>query len=121
MMSEEDKQLLTIDLCYRLPFVCGLEVEWRGDTFNMINIGFGRVTLLKRFMSVTSGSPLIEEVKPILTPISELDPRDFEGQFEWEILPDGRVMGETKAFDYFNSHDIDYRGLIEKGLAIKKS
>jgi len=31
------------------------------------------------------------------------------------------VMGETKAFDYFNSHGIDYRGLIEKGLAVKKS
>jgi len=120
-MSEEYKQLLTIDLCSRLPYPCCVSVEWDGEVFDIIGIGFGRVTLLKRFMSVTSGSPLIEEVKPILTPISELDPRDFEGQFEWEILPDGRVVGETKAFDYFNSHDIDYRGLIEKGLAIKKS
>ena len=121
MMSEEDKQLLTIDLCSRLPYICCVSIEWRGQVFDMIDIGFGRVTLLKRFMSVISGSPLIEEVRPILTPISELDPLDFEGQFKWEILPDGRVMGETKAFDYFNSHGIDYRGLIEKGLAIKKS
>lgn len=120
-MSYEDLKLVTIDLCSRFAYTDENEVIWNNQIFNVTAIGFGRVTLVKRFMSRTEGSPQISEVKPLLTPITDLDPRDFEGQFEWEVQPNGKVVGETAAFDYFNSHGIDYRGLIEKELAENKN
>lgn len=118
-MTEEDKLLLKIDLSSRFPYISSVKVFWINDVYDIIGIGFGRVTLIKPFMSVTAGSPLISEVKPLLIPIKDLDPE--EGDLEWEILPDGRVVGELAAFDFFNKNEIDYRGLIERGLAINKN
>jgi hypothetical protein len=121
MMSEEDKQLLTIDLCGRLPYIPGPKILWKGEEYEMLGIGFGRVTLVKPLMSCTAGSPLIEEVKPILRPWSSLTEKELEECGRFVVCGDGSIGADKHTFDWFDEHDIDYRGLIEKDLAIKKS
>ena len=122
-MTEEDKQLLTIDLCARLPYHY-LNVKYGNEDYNIIDVGFGRVTLIKPFMSCTSGAPLIEEVKPYLRSKSSMTE---EEQYEYLdlIVPvnDAKAVVEEekvpKVIDFYHKHFIDYRGMIEKDLAIE--
>lgn len=138
-MTEEDKELLLRDLCSRLPYF-GLMVQYKGEDFNIIDIGFGRVTLVKPFMSFTSGSPLIEEVKPYLRPMRSMTEKEkrelqsfYPGSFgnQWLDVEKGEIdifeCGSTiklylndsvEIVVWLNANGFDYRGLIEKGLAI---
>ena len=94
----------------------------------MIDIGFGRVTLVKPFMSITAGSPLITEVKPYLRPLEDMTEEELKEfyiieyscehpmvwkkpQYNWRFTVNG--------IDWLNKHHFDYRGLIPKELAIK--
>ena len=120
MMSEKEKKLLYIDLCGRFPYTPGPKILWKGEEYEMIGIGFGRVTLVKPFMSCTAGSPLIEEVKPILRPISSLTEKELEECGLFAVCGDGSIGADKHTFDWFDEHDIDYRGLIDLGLAEKK-
>ena len=125
-MIQKDKQLLLIDLCSRLPYD-GLMVRWGDEDFNIIGVCFGRVVLLKPFMSNVSGSPLVEEVKPYLRKMSNMteEERNEAAQFEindlgpigfnWNLL----VSNSSELVNWLNAHHFDYRGLIEKGLALE--
>lgn len=109
-MAQEDKELLFKDLCARLPYF-GLMVQYKGEDFNIIDIGFGRVTLVKPFMSSTSGSPLIEEIKPYLRPMSSMT------EEERKYLQ--KLPFPYDFVDWLTAHHFDYRNLIEKGLALE--
>lgn len=132
-MTDEQKDLLYQDLCGRLPYM-HLMLQWNGQDYNMIDIGFGRVTLLKPFMSMTSGSPLIEEVKPYLRPMSSMTEKEKDELYttmDWYGAIDENGNVETKGnekvyretfyqyIDWLNTHNFDYRGLIEQGLALE--
>ena len=119
-MTEEEKKLLYIDLCGRLPYIPGPKILWEGEEYEMIGIGFGRVTLVKPLMSCTAGSPLIEEVKPILRPINSLTEKELGECGLFAVCTDGSMEAENYTFDWFDEHDIDYRGLIDLGLAVEK-
>lgn len=117
-MREEEKQLLLKDLCGRLPYN-GLMVRWNVEDFNVLGIGCGRITLVKPFMSVVSGSPLVEEVRPYLRPLSSLT---NDEKLILQCLPPedkvGRELYTELLFDFYNSRHLDYRDLIKKGLAL---
>lgn len=123
MREMNDELLLEIDLCSRLPHMT-LMVKWGGENYNIIDVGFGRVTVLKPFMSYTAGSPLIREVKPYLRPMSSMT-EDEEKEFL--SLGEGLTYNmNTKCLEYKTERQIwldrncfDYRGLIPKGLALK--
>ena len=120
-MTKEEKKLLYIDLCGRLPHTPGPKILWGGEEYEMLGIGFGRVTLVKPLMSCTAGSPLIEEVKPILRPINSLTEKELGECGVFAVCADGRsIEAEKETFDWFDEHDIDYRGLIDLGLAEEK-
>lgn len=126
-MTDEDKDLLYIDLCARLPYY-GLMVQWHGEDYNIIDIGFGRVTVLKPFMSMTSGSPLIEEVKPYLRSMSTMTSKEWveycdacledEKSFVWAGKK-YKFTPVTHKEEFLNSHHFDHRGLIPMGLALE--
>lgn len=136
-MTQEGKQLLLQELCARLPYF-ELIVQYKGEDFNIIDIGFERVTLVKPFMSITSGSPSIEEIKPYLRPMSSMTKE--ERKMFWEELDkdmdilesniDAPIICEYNGrmyrgnpthheIDFLNRNMFDWRGLIPMGLAIE--
>ncbi len=134
-MTDEENKLLTEDLCGRLPYY-DFMVRWNGEDYNIINIGFGRVSVLKPFMSYTEGNPLIEEVKPYLRPIKSMTEDEREEWVDLFIEPVAAIDlisekdRETKApilfaeshgksIRFLNEHFLDYNDLIGKGLAIE--
>lgn len=116
-MTQEEKELLLRDLCARLPYgvncYCGYNAQLKlvcpdGD------------------YCVIQNSPYaIETVKPYLRPLSSMtdeEKNEYLNTFKKSIIgtdkEDGRVW-TVDSIDYLNAHHFDYRGLIEKGLAIE--
>ena len=131
-MTQEDKKLLLTDLCARLPYHCRVFYEYVDDLNNK-TYGY----------SLTLNTWCIDEfnadkavVKPYLRSMSSMTEEERD---ELEILCDSMsiddegnadiyiailknynpILFNTKVIDWFNSHHFDYRGLIEKGLALE--
>lgn len=129
-MTQEEKSLLLRDLCARLPYkvnVCLYEKE----TCILIGIKGNKV-----YLDVDSDSFHIESIKPYLRPMSSMTEEEKE-ELKQEHFKDERLFAEclTKmkngdssmrgkviphfASDWCDKNHFDYRGLIEKGLALE--
>ena len=120
-MTQEDKQLLLKDLCARLPYgVKGILTYDESNTIFTIE-GIDNIVL---HLS-DAEECYVEDFKPYLYPMSSMteeelvDYKSLEKQCE--VLPTFAYISVSKCviFDWLNAHHFDYRGLIEKGLAIK--
>lgn len=133
-MTQEEKQPLLIDLCARLPY--DLWVGYNGNDYVATGYGHGRVSLLPSvFSSVGGPYPLVEEVKPYLRPMSSMTEEEKKEvsillNYEFYIDDDYALVAEDERHrvrldliqaytDWLNAHHFDYRGLIEKGLALE--
>ena len=103
-MTQEEKQLLLADLCARLPYgVLVLNKDGDVESFTWQE--------LKEF-----GDGYIS--KPYLRPMSSMT--EEEDDEWWKFANEPYVVNEhTSSLDWLNAHHFDYRGLIEKGLAIE--
>ena len=145
-MTKEEKQLLLIDLCGRLPH--GVIVDYKENEFESPHwkittiypetldgwIGYDR----KVGAGSESGSrPFkIGEVKPYLRPMSSMTEEEKE-DLKKEHLKDEKLYAECLtnaangdssmrgkviphfAADWCNKYGFDYRGLIPMGLALE--
>ena len=114
-MTQEDKELLFKDLCARLPY--GVKIQIKDWTTFETELKVGHIQQLQN-----------EDIdpKPYLRPMSSMTE---EEERELRILWNEDLIGErspfyiypcySKTMDFYNSHHFDYRGLIEKGLAIE--
>lgn len=120
-MKQEEKDLLLKDLCARLPYktrcsyydIC-LLAHCNGEIYGIGN---------KEYAIVDGKCIAIGFIKPYLFPLSSMTEEqevEYDATFATIVYEDGRkdsVM-TYKSFDWLNKNHIDYRGLIEKGLAI---
>jgi hypothetical protein len=114
IMTQEDKELLLKDLCARLPYRVVINCTEEDDERTNFNC-FLVPDIIRDIKSETA----YWVVKPYLRPLSSMTEEEkedynskFEGRdFSWEIY-----YGST---DWLNEHHFDYRGLIEKGLALE--
>lgn len=117
-MTQEDKDLLLKDLCARLPYGVIIQEynEEYGYADNALNtIGIGYFSIHEACIEGTWINH-IENVRPYLRPMSSMTEEekiDYRAFFNY----DG-VEYPEEYIDWLNAHHFDYRGLIEKGLAI---
>ena len=136
-MTQKDKELLLKDLCARLPY--GLKVNVKGVVY-----GDRRCRLtgihheLDTYIEVPDGMQYhIESIKPYLFPLSSMT-EEQKHELKMSTCPNGtgyfneyslccpvNRFGEDIPFnfmssiiEYLNENHFDYRGLIDKGLAI---
>jgi len=146
-LSKEEKELILRELCARLPYGIVINVgdkdlkldkkhqcigvlypEDCSDEFNERNNNAS-------FYIVISGCYYGEEIKPYLRPMSSMTEEEF---FEYRRIKFSKVtyreeykridVGKyhnvgiipiDEYLDWLNAHNFDYRGLIEKGLALE--
>lgn len=106
-MTQAEKDLLLKDLCARLPY---------GVILNCCEIVSEPLTLIS-YKGLINNDYDIDEVKPYLFPLSSMteEQKDIFGKLWWNTHGVNMAM---HAIDYLNKNHFDYRGLIEKGLAI---
>ena len=127
-MTQEQKDLLLKDLCERLPYGVKAKVlvedilhydyssEEGGFINGIENINNGLFVIQCREDSYVLS---YDEFKPYLRPMSSMT--DSEA-IEWHKTTFGqRWITEDnieRCIDWLNAHHFDFRGLIEKGLAL---
>jgi len=113
-MTKEKESLLLKDICARLPYgiICRNE-ESNIDVFSsMLPTNILQLRMLLRDYTI----------KPYLRPMSSMTE---EERIEFERLSfvydtsDGSMLFSEKGLDWLNAHHFDFRGLIEKGLALE--
>ena len=118
-MTDEDKKLLLIDLSARLHYgVKGI------ITYDKSNTTFTVEGIDNNVLHLSDAEECyVEDFKPYLRQMSSMTEGEKE---EFENLLEGIVDGIERwdkpdlceEYDWLNAHHFDYRGLIEKGLAI---
>lgn len=135
IMTQEDKELLLKDLCARLPYGVKIELTWW-----VMNEGTCMSTTLEpdHIEQIRNDELGDVEIKSYLFPLSsmtddqcfdfyckfvenEIDYNDFKKYYFdgclWnKVLTLISDCGDI--IDWLNKYHFDYRGLIEKGLAI---
>ena len=107
------------DLAARLPY--GVKVVCKDEQYNLMMLTADRkAVILKPFMSNYVAVP-IDEVKPLLRPMEDMT-QDEKDKYEFGLTHSSVVIDHEKhasrLLDWLNEHHFDYRGLIEKGLAL---
>lgn len=117
-MTREEKELLLRDLCTRLS--CRVKVALHKETCILLGIKNNKI-----YLDVDSSSFDVESIKPYLRPMSSMTEEEYEelkfvepyyGLAPFEYIGDWGPNVEV--LDWLNQHHFDYRGLIEKGLAL---
>ena len=124
-MTQEDRELLLKDLCARLPYgvkCYEADVEYAFDII-------GTTSNNKEFVFSDGYERNLEQIKPYLRPMSSMTDEEREEYRKFSYYGAAGVRPYThgdfvaapsfEKMDYLNSHHFDYRGLIEKGLALK--
>ena len=105
-MTQEDKELLLKDLCARLPY--GVIIQIKDWAVLDAELKIGHINRLQ-INDV--------ELKPYLFPMSSMTDEQYKEYWELEHS-DNMEHLSIPALDWLNKNHFDYRGLIEKGLAI---
>lgn len=146
-MSQEEKQLLLVDLSARLPYGVACQIydpqqDYGEDIFDARLIHIDAWTSHCYFWGCSETDPYkIEQVKPYLRPMLSMTEEEKEELFNLSTMGNAGVntcwesfgveiisthprygdhySTDYKVIDWLNKKMFDYRGLIEKGLAIE--
>ena len=128
-MTQEEKDLLLKDLCARLPY--GVKMNHIADDEHspktLIGVAKDRITLegLGGYECVD-----VEDYKPYLFPLSSMTEEQKKEYNYWkhevpvcryeygDVVEEIELYDSPESFEYLIENHFDYRGLIEKGLAI---
>lgn len=124
-MTQEHKELLIKDLCARLPY--GVKFMYNKNIYTTKGLDLIITDEGDWEYAVTAKGivPIeIDFIKPYLFPISSMTEEQYD-----QLYIDSRVKNDSidildalandmDAIDWLNKNLFDYRGLIEKGLAI---
>ena len=131
-MTKEEKQLLLIDLCSRLPYGvicyynCVIPIEGRElHKANCIDVLKGIVPTPDGHIGFMVGidrvNALEGDIKPYLRPLSSMT--DEEKTLMATICLKNAIgnveVAVSELSDFYNSRHFDYRGLIPMGLALE--
>ena len=129
-MTQEDKDLLLRDISARLPYVVQIRIPSNsGKTFYEATI----CEITNRYVCVKGGGDTCYgygSFKPYLRPMSSMTEEEFHEYMKftkhsWSGIDKSedcyyvKVTDRAEFIDFLYLHHFDFRGLIEKGLALE--
>lgn len=127
-MTQEEKEILFKDLCARLPYHTRVKVWLKDGTTEE-----GTLDLEHNYGDVLRDAfyyDKIVKIKPYLFPLSSMTEEQYNEFFSYyhniemaEVKASGDYLkaayiGDDAKYSWLNENHFDYRGLIEKELAI---
>lgn len=126
-MKQEDKELLLKDLCARLPYgvKCLVNYTFCNETTDYEDVKSSTVDTLITINQQTESYFFgwlfewfdVDEFKPYIFPLSSMT---VEQRKEYYTMVKYNITSKdnAKLMDWLNKNHFDYRGLIEKSLAL---
>ena len=127
-MTQEDKELLFKDLSARLPYHVRLKVWLKDGTTEegVLDLEHNYGDVLRDAFYYNK----IKDIRPYLRPMSSMteeEKKEYESlcilipvNYDSDLSKyDYYTTDSIDSFDWLNAHHFDYRGLLEKGLAIE--
>ena len=128
-MTQEDKELLLKDLCARLPYKVKGQAVSNGEIYRISSIisvspsGESLLMLDDDNMDFVT----LEQTKPYLRPMSSMTEEELKTFYKIEDMEHPVILNipqpnwhfSVDGIDWLNVNHFDYRGLIERGLAIE--
>lgn len=125
-MTREEKELLLKDLCGRIQY--GIIVNIPHVYHNEFKAYIKAINPEREIVYYKicgSSSPLFDRnilgIKPYLRPLSSMteeERKEYKKIAPGLVIYDGIRIPNVQQIDWLNAHHFDYRGLIEKGLAL---
>ena len=118
-MTQEENNLLLVDLCGRLPY--GVMVQ--DDIGRTYKLNLGNAYLAD--LCYGNGAYIETPIKPYLRPMSSMTEKEMTEYKKLSVLQptnngyDWHEVATIDALDWLLANHFDFRGLIEKGLAIE--
>ena len=126
-MTQEEKELLLKDLCERLPYKVKVQDTYYNELepapIWLLDLNAQAVRLF-----ADEGYQSIEYIKPYLFPLSSMTEKQcyklasirsgFQDCWKYIKTPIPLSICNFEQIDWFHRNHFDYRGLIEKGLAL---
>ena len=116
-MTKEDKELLLKDLCARLLY--GVKAHIINDGFYDVRDPYDTLLSIPNHhlvIDLYTDNGLI--IQPYLRSISSMTEEE-ENEYRAINCYEGLFPNNEDALDYVLKYHLDYRGLIEKGLALE--
>lgn len=124
-MTQEEKQLLIKDICARLPY--GVKLGFENSDLILVPEEFNIYT---KQLSTNQIYPKVDRAvikhiydvwnyRPYLRPMSSMTEEERKYYNSLFILIADSECDVYEEMDWLNAHHFDYRGLIERGLALK--
>ena len=115
-ITQENKELLFKDLSVRLPYHVRVKVWLKDGTTEegVLDLEHNYADVLRDAFYYNK----IIDIKPYLRPMSSMT---LEEEREYNLTKTLSIVDypTLESFDWLNAHHFDYRGLIEKGLALE--
>ena len=127
-MTQEEKELLLKDLCARLPYDVKVCIKLPNHQEKTFEKQIGDLKEITRYGGYLVNSKGIDyrsfnlDIKPYLRPMSSMTEEEIK---EFSVLGvgihlfKGPLIPSYDTLDWLNKKMFDYRGLIEKGLALE--
>ncbi len=119
-MTQEENELLLKEISARLPY--GLIVQYKRKTFEP----YSEYTADEKVEidDMLHHRLKVLDCKPYLRPMSSMTEQESEKfeeflELQSEYTTGADIRFKYDMFDWLNSRHFDYRGLIEKGLALE--
>ncbi len=113
-MTQEEKELLLKDLCGRLPYGVHLFTNSKHH-IRLLTIS-NDIDYNEQYW--INGLYDVDEIKPYLRPMSSMTEEEKEQTRDLWIDADTKIHA-IRLIDFYNKNHFDYRGLIEKNLALE--
>jgi hypothetical protein len=125
-MTKEEKQLLLTDLCARLPYgvMCKIQTRFVFEDGTLRRGSYDEILDLDTVTDINEWKETgeLEKFKPYLRPMSSMteeEEKEYFGYYFFEKNCFANTCGAYRLLEWLNAHHFDYRGLIEKGLALE--
>ena len=117
-MTQEDKELLLKDLCARFPYgVKFLRESWNFESDQELSVIESLDDIDKDGYINNTKVYKVEDIKPYLFPLSSMT-EEQKSQYNFYLTRIVSAYDASLLIDWLNKNYFDYRGLIEKSLAL---
>ena len=118
-MTQEEKQLLLIDLCMGFPYGIKFHYTKHPQIYMDQDYDGTAIGYYCNLIVTKDKDFCVDRCKLYLRPMSSMTEEEIDEFTQFEIYADGEyIMPNYRVIDWLLKNHFDYRGLIPKGLAI---